>query len=635
MKKLFACLLPLIILCFVMCGCEARDGEAEETVHTHRLGDWSVLSASTCTAEGLQERACACGYKERQAIPLLAHTPGSTVIEKEQKATCDTEGFRREVIRCTVCNTVLKSEDVVLPISHKAGEWVFDKKPTCQETGLRHKDCTLCGERLTEEVRPTTGHVADLAVKENEVPPTCDREGSFDQVRYCRSCGVEMSRSQITVPTQHQYVDRLCACGAIEYSKGLSYSLRGSSYAVTGMGSCTDELLLIPPEYLGLPVTTIGFGAFWNVYGHDFEVVIPASVTTIEAHTFSNACVKKVSFAEGSLLTSIGASAFSCSQIPSIVLPEGLKTIDEDAFSACRYLAEVTVPSTLERIGKDAFNFGTHVEKVFVSDLTKWCQIEFGNEYSNPASMAQMFLTDGTVVAHVNLPEGVEKISAYAFCRVWTIKTLTLPSTLKSVGAGAFKECNSISMHISDLASYCAVSFADRDAKPGGYLYLNGVLLQDLIIPDGVTEIGSYTFSCFYSTRSLYLPDDVLRAGVGAFRGCNLQEVRLSENLVEIPQEMLAANEMLSVVIPASVTRIGADAFQNCTHLESIEIPEAVNYIGAGAFKNCYDLTKVFFRCVTGWRLERNYSIDPSLLETPQRALQTVNDLDFSAWIRE
>jgi hypothetical protein len=50
---------------------------------------------------------------------------------------------------------------------------------------------------------------------------------------------------------------------------------------------------------------------------------------------------------------------------------------------------------------------------------------------------------------------------------------------------------------------------------------------------------------------------------------------------------------------------------------------------------NCSALNGVVFECKTGWRCERSYTIDSSLLETPKSALQTVNDLDFVAWIRD
>jgi hypothetical protein len=71
------------------------------------------------------------------------------------------------------------------------------------------------------------------------------------------------------------------------YSKGLAFTLSsdGTYYIVTGIGSCTDEELKIPPKYKGLPVTEIGRLAFEDCKSFH-SVIIPKSVVSIRYYAF-------------------------------------------------------------------------------------------------------------------------------------------------------------------------------------------------------------------------------------------------------------------------------------------------------------------------------------------------------------
>ena len=80
---------------------------------------------------------------------------------------------------------------------HTASDWITDKKPTCTEDGSEHKECTECGEVLSENVLKAS-HSPASAVKENAVAPTCTAEGSYDSVVYCRDCRTELSRKTHT-----------------------------------------------------------------------------------------------------------------------------------------------------------------------------------------------------------------------------------------------------------------------------------------------------------------------------------------------------------------------------------------------------------------------------------------------------
>ena len=120
--------------------------------------------------------------------------------------------------------------------------------------------------------------------------------------------------------------------------------------------------------------------------------------------------------------------------------------------------------------------------------------------------------------------------------------TLTLPSTLTSIGTYAFYGCANFT--------------------------------GSLTIPDSVTSISTYAFrGCTGFTGSLTIPDSVTYLGGGAFYGCT--------------------GFTGSLTIPDSVTSIGSSAFYGCTGFTSLTIPDFVTSIGSSAFYNCSGLTTV------------------------------------------
>lgn len=167
----------------------------------------------------------------------------------------------------------------------------------------------------------------------------------------------------------------------------------------------------------------------------------------------------------------------------------------------------------------------------------------------------------------------VTKIGPSAFKGRIHLKSIMIPDSVKSIGNGAFSDCNGLkSVHICDLSAWCKIDF-EGGGNPLWYaknLYLNGELVTDLVIPQGVTEIKSGAFENCLSLISVTIPNSVISIGSSAFWMC--------ENVV-------------SVTIPNSVTSIGAWAFRDCYNLKSIVIPDSVISIGGSVLSGCKSLT--------------------------------------------
>ncbi len=188
----------------------------------------------------------------------------------------------------------------------------------------------------------------------------------------------------------------------------------------------------------------------------------------------------------------------------------------------------------------------------------------------------------------VVIPNSVHRINEAGFGGCTGLTKITIPNSITYIGVKAFYSCNSLSrVNITDLESWCRIYFAAsssygtsdnlydyRYTNPLFYahkLYLNGSLVQDLTIPDGIYSINSGAF-IGANIRTLNTPTSVTSIGIQSFDGCsNLESINISNFL----------------------TSIGQGAFHNCSSLSSITIPESVRRIAAQAFSGCSNLTIV------------------------------------------
>lgn len=154
--------------------------------------------ASTCTTHGHSEYyTCdVCGAVTsgtNKELPLADHNYGEWHEEvpakhENKKSLPGTKGY----YKCSVCGQYFdknhnKITDLTIPAEeHKAeGDYKFD-------TEKHWKECA-CGILMQEEA-----HKPAEAVKENEIPATCTKDGSHDDVVYCSVCGYEISRTKVT-----------------------------------------------------------------------------------------------------------------------------------------------------------------------------------------------------------------------------------------------------------------------------------------------------------------------------------------------------------------------------------------------------------------------------------------------------
>lgn len=235
----------------------------------------------------------------------------------------------------------------------------------------------------------------------------------------------------------------------LKFKKATDKETGEEYYSVTGIGDCTDTVVIIPDEYDGLPVKKIGSGAFKKTAVE--RVYIPETVTNIAHHAFAE-----------------------CEALTGIALPESLETLDSNAFDGCKSAKKLYLGKNLKKISKAAFYDCSSIEVVYLPEALE----EMGTNVFQNCTML------GKVVFYCNdmtsIPDGT-------FYECTTLQQLDLPDSLTTIGADAFRGCESIS----------EFDIPDTVTKVGDRAFMRCTSLSKLVIPASVEVWGNFvTYFC-------------------------------------------------------------------------------------------------------------------------------------------
>ena len=307
---------------------------------------------------------------------------------------------------------------------------------------------------------------------------------------------------------------------------------------------------------IGDSVTTIGGYAFYDCDSLT-TITIPDSVTWIGDYAFKS-CDSLMSITIPNSVTTIGSSAFrGCVSLTSVTIPDSVTAICDQAFADCSGVVDITIGQGVTSIGDDAFN-GTTGGKLTINcnvpqaafDGANFTEVVIGDNVEEIGNSA--FSGCGSLKS-LRIGDGVTTVDHYAFKNCGNLTMVEIGDSVEYIGIDAFAECIRLSeVHISDVAAWCNIEYHTQGSNPltiAGNLYLNAELVNNLVIPNGVTTIGKYCFKNCECVESLTIPDSVTTIGHSAFYGCR---------------------GLTKLTIPESVTEIDHYAFYHCKNLQGI-----------------------------------------------------------------
>ncbi len=199
------------------------------------------------------------------------------------------------------------------------------------------------------------------------------------------------------------------------------------------------------------------------------------------------------------------------------------------------------------------------------------------------------------------LPDSIETIEWEAISRCPSLRSVTFGRGIEQVGEFAFLECEALTeLRIADLTAFCHIEFTDEYANPLHYadkLYLNGVLVEELVIPEGTERVGDYAFAFYDKLTAVTFPASLERIGNQAFWHSSVTSVTIPEGLTTIGYQAFGhCTNLSALVLPDSVTELIAMAFAHCTSLAEVTLGAGPATVGDHAFFGCTALEAVHIR---------------------------------------
>lgn len=240
------------------------------------------------------------------------------------------------------------------------------------------------------------------------------------------------------------------------------------------------------------------------------------------------------------------------------------------------------------------------------------------------------------IIVKATLNEGVTSIGSYAFYACDNMVSVSIPESVEKIGESAFSNYRELaSVYITSLEAWCHINYNNLNDNPmwvAEKLFLNDEEITELIIPDGMTSIGRFSFAGADAITSVIIPESVTEIGVGAFCGCySIESVNIPKEIVKIePITFAGCSSIATITIPEGVTEIGPQAFAACSSLKAISIPESVTNIRSRAFETCYSLSEMYCyaKKIPNMESEVFYDVDIDLitLYVPENILLDYKD---------
>ena len=190
-KKLVISLLKIVAVVCLIFGISAC-----EAPHEHSYGEWTVVTAPTCTKEGTEQRECDCGVEETRTIAALGH---DLAEHAAQAPTCTEPGWSIYQT-CTRCDYTTFEE---LAATGHNYESTVTTESTCTTDGVLTYTCTNCGDSYTETIT-ASGHDYESAVTTES---TCTTDGVLTYT--CTNCGD--SYTEAITASGHDYESTVTA----------------------------------------------------------------------------------------------------------------------------------------------------------------------------------------------------------------------------------------------------------------------------------------------------------------------------------------------------------------------------------------------------------------------------------------
>ena len=410
-----------------------------------------------------------------------------------------------------------QAEIYLLQYLHIDLEWIVITPATCTKSGLEHYQCKYCDLFIPREIEPLGHNVKESTCTDGSYCTTCNEV-------YASALGHDWIFATCTTPT---YCTRCAQTdGAASGHSLVSYEAKDASCSSSGHNAyeaCMNCDYTTFVEIARLPhscpngwtvVKETGYyeeGLQTAICDHcgNVEEVIPC-LPTSQGLTFA------LNFNNGYTWTGMGTCTDTCIVVPDTY--NGLPVNEVKCITlGVDHVTELVIPPSITYIERGSFMRFKNLEKITLPFI--------GTSPTKNKYFASVFdTTTNTDFSYAFVPK--------------TLKTVVLTHET-SLSNNAFDSCSKI---------------------------------EQIILNEGITQIGDSTFNGCSSLKSMILPDSVTTIGSNLFTSCSaLTEVTFGSGITSIPYETFKyCGNLTKITLPDSVTEFETGAFYNCTKLAEI-----------------------------------------------------------------
>ena len=342
-------------------------------------------------------------------------------------------------------------------------------------------------------------------------------------------------------------------------------------------------ILLDMPRTSGLYDENKKLTASWDELVNDYHLQVTDGVLKNVGNVLRNSEFANVkTFIISNDVKTIGYGAFNsgCNQLETIIIPDSVTKIEADAFANCTNLENITLPDNATNVAYSIFYHCENLKNLKVSPSNPKYEDRGSNAIIEKETNTLVFGGVDTII-----PSSVTKIGDYAFQHRKKLKNIVIPNSVESIGQFAFDGCENLE----------EIIIPNSIKNIGVGAFRNCTKLESVTFEENsqLTNMESGIFSNCKGLKSIVIPNSVTSIGNSAFWRSGLTSIVLPEELTSIGVETFFETDLLSITIPSSVTSIESRAFSGCKKLENITIPKNVTKIEGGTFKNCSKLKNI------------------------------------------
>ncbi len=315
------------------------------------------------------------------------------------------------------------------------------------------------------------------------------------------------------------------------------------------------------------------------------EIIVPGNYVTIGSNAFVG-CNSLESFQLEEATTGVGSQliddyAFQeCSSLQVVELPSTLTGIDRGAFLDCNLLKEVELKEGLTYIADNAFKNCASITTITIPSTVTYIG---SAAFSGDKSLTEIIFTEGSLEA---------TIDDEAFYNCASVTSIVIPGNYLTIGSKAFASCTSLtSFALEDSGAQYPNQGIDESA------FDSNTSLKEISLPTTLLTIGKWAFNSCSALVEVEIPEGVTSIGSKAFAGCSaLTSVYIPSTMKTIGDSAFESDSSLSSVVFTEGeldATIGNYAFRYCSALTSIVLPSNYTSIGDYAFNSCENLYKV------------------------------------------